>query len=68
MMMIVIPDMTQCSLVDKFKRIVGTCYLNLPGRNINQSGTVDSYAALILLAGYVALLYLFLIYFEAGMS
>jgi hypothetical protein len=29
MMMIVIPVVTQCSLVDKFKRIVGTRYLHL---------------------------------------
>lgn len=42
MMIIAIPDMTQCSLVDKFKRIVGTCYLHLQGRNINHSRTVDS--------------------------
>jgi len=66
--MIVIPDVTQCGLVDKFKHIVGTCYLHLEGRNINHSETVDSYAALILLSGYVALLYLFLLYFVAGMS
>jgi hypothetical protein len=68
MMIIVIPDVTQCSLVDKFKCIVGTCYLHLQGRNINYSETVDSYAALILLSGYVALLYLFVLYFVAGMS
>jgi hypothetical protein len=56
--MIVIPDVTLCSLVDKFKRIGGTCYLHLQGRNINRSGAADSYAALILLSEYVALLYL----------
>lgn len=34
MMMIANADVTQCSLVDKFKRIVGTCCLHLQGRNM----------------------------------
>jgi hypothetical protein len=41
-MMIVIPDVTQCSLVDRLKLIVGTCYHHNQNRNINHSGTVDS--------------------------
>jgi hypothetical protein len=56
--MIVLPDVRLCSLVDKFKRIGGICYLHLQGRNTNRSGAADSYAALILLSVYVALLYL----------
>jgi len=35
MMMVVNPDVTQCILVGKFKRIVRTCYLHLHGRDIS---------------------------------